>query len=181
VVPADPFVELLDAARAEAVAASRARERWLRRQAEEEATVAGTLVDLAEQGVPVALRTGAGRPTTATVVAVGRDFCAVRTPAGRNGCLALGAITRVRPVGGRVVTATGDRRPPLDLALGELLARAVGDRPAVRLLVAGDDDALAGELRAVSAELVTLALDGDTRAPCFVPLTAVAEVWFVAG
>ena len=175
---ADPFVDLLDAARAEALIATRSRERWMRQQAEEEATLAGTLLDLAEQAGPVGLRTTAGRPVTATVVAVGRDFAAVRTEAGRAGCLALAALTRVRPGAGRRSPASGDRPAPLDLSLAELLARAVVDRPSVSLVAGGDPDPLVGELRAVSAELITVVPDGGARSPCFVPVAALAEVWF---
>ncbi|MDP8991956.1 MAG: hypothetical protein M3N31_02715, partial [Actinomycetota bacterium] len=47
--------------RAGDAARSRARERWLRRQASEDATFTGVALDLAEQGAGVAVRTTTGR------------------------------------------------------------------------------------------------------------------------
>ena len=50
---------LLDEARSDALAQARVRERWLRRQASESATLLGTLIDLAEAGVNLSKATTA--------------------------------------------------------------------------------------------------------------------------
>lgn len=173
--PFDPLVDLLDEARAGDTGTARARERWLQRQAEEGATLAGTLLDLAERGSAVAVRTTAGRVTYGAVVAVGTDFVVVRGEDRRDSCVRLAAVATVRPqVGERHVSATGDRPAPLDLFLVEVLAGLAPGRPRVVLVTTGGE-LLAGELRAVGADLVTLRLDGDRRPLCYVPAGAVDE------
>lgn len=174
VAPSDPLVDLLDEARAGDHGTARARERWLLRLAEEEATLAGTLLDLAERGSGVAVRSLSGRVSHGAVVAVGTDFVVLRAEDRRDVCVRLGAISTVRPAAGeRHVSARGDRPAPLDLLLVEVLAGLAPDRPRVALLAAGE--LVAGELRAVGADVVTLRLDGDQRALCYVSAAAVDE------
>jgi hypothetical protein len=171
----DPFQDLLDAARADEAARSRVRERWLRQQAEEGARLSGTLLDLAELGVHVAVRTASGRSWQGTVVAVGRDFCVLRGPWGPDTCLSLGAVTLVRP-GARAAapTAAGDRVAPLDLTLRELLARLAGGRPEVGVVSAGEG--VSGRLQGVGVDVLSLQLDSPTRQMCYVSLGSVSEV-----
>src|SRR5262245_6119327 len=69
-------------ARVDEAARRRSRERWLRRQAEEESTVAGVLVDLLERGRPVTVHTRQGRRHHGEVRALGADFVAVATGQG---------------------------------------------------------------------------------------------------
>lgn len=174
--PVDPLVDLLDEARAADRGGSRVRERWLRRQAEEGATLAGTLLDLAERGSAVAVRTTTGRVSHGAVVAVGTDFVVLRAEDRRDVCVRLAAVATVRPqVGERHVSATGDRPAPLDLLLVEVLAGLAPDRPRVALVTSAGE-LIAGELIAVGADVVTLRLDGDRRTLCYVAATAVDEV-----
>lgn len=173
---ADPLVELLDEVRAGDAGAARMRERWLRRQAEEGATLGGTLLDLAERRAAVSLRTQSGRTSHGAVVAVGTDFAVLRGEDGRDTCVRLRAIATVRPQAGeRYVTASGDRASPLDLLLIEVLAGLAPDRPRVALVTDGGE-LVAGELRAVGVDVVTLRLDGDRATPCYVAATAIDEV-----
>lgn len=173
--PSDPLVELLDDVRAGDRGAARVRERWLQRQAEEEATLAGTLLDLAERSATVAVRTTAGRVVQGAVVAVGTDFVVVRAVDRRDVCVRLAVVATVRPqVGERHVAAAGDRPAPLDLLLVEVLAGLAPDHPRVAL-VTGGGELIAGELRAVGADVVTLRLDGDRRSLCYVAASAVGE------
>src|SRR5207253_11320300 len=89
----------------------------------------------------------------------------------------LDAIAFVRPQrGSRAAPAAGDRPPPLDVRLAELLAQLAGDRPRVRLVSRGDAEGVAGELRSVGADVVTLALDGEPGGLCYVPLQSLTEV-----
>ncbi|MFP5377033.1 MAG: hypothetical protein ACLGIO_09670 [Acidimicrobiia bacterium] len=162
--------------RAGEAARSRMRERWLRRQAEEDARFAGVLLDLSEAGAGVAVRTTAGRTVHGQVVAVARDFCVVRH-AGMATFLAFSAVATVRPEPGyRSGDPASDRAAPVGAGLGEVLAGLSGDRPRVRIVVDGGGDAVAGELRAVGADVVTLRLDGDQAAPLYLPLVSVREV-----
>src|SRR3546814_9710109 len=86
-VPGPSFTSRLDRwvaeARVDQAAQGRARERWLRTIAEEEATFAGVLADLAERASGVALSTTAGRRHRGSIGGLGADFVALR-PADRK-------------------------------------------------------------------------------------------------
>ena len=162
--------------RADEAARSRMRERWLRRQAEEDARFAGVLLDLSEAGAGVAMRTAAGRTVHGQIVAVANDFCVVRH-AGMATFLAFSAVATVRPEPGfRAGDAASGRAAPVAATLGEVLAGLAGDRPRVRVVLEGGGDAVAGELRSVGADVVTLRLDGGADSPVYLPLAAVREV-----
>ncbi|MGI9023309.1 MAG: hypothetical protein ACR2HV_08790, partial [Acidimicrobiales bacterium] len=88
-------------ARARDAADARVRERWLRRQAEEEAAFAGLLVSLAERGVPVIVATTGGRHHVGRVEAVGADFTVVTTTGDRSTLVSLAAVAAVRLTGPR--------------------------------------------------------------------------------
>ncbi len=170
----DPLVRLLDEARASDVGATRDRERWLQRQAEEGATLAGSLLDLAERRSAVAVRTSSGRVSRGEVMAVGSDFVALGGPSGPMTCVRLAAIASVRPSRAeRHVAATGRRPPPLDLLLVEVLAGLAPERPRAALMAGGE--LVAGELRSVGADVVTLRLDGDPASVCYVAAAAISE------
>lgn len=160
--------------RADAAVASRARERWLRQAADEEAMVAGVLLDLAERAATVVVQGVANRTHRGTVRAVGEDFVALRT--GRNDVLVpFDAVVAIRaegqPVGG------GERAHALDIAFAEAVAATAGDRPRV-LVVARDGSGLAGELRSVGRDVLTLRL-ADATDVVYVPLASVAELAIV--
>jgi hypothetical protein len=166
------------AARSDAAAASRARERWLRVQADESASFAGVLVDLAEAATPVVIHGCAGRRHRGTIAAVASDFCALTRPSGRDVLLAYSGIGSIRP-DPRGPAPTGDRVVHADLGLAEMLAVLVADRPRVLVVTGADAEGPAGELRAVGRDVVTLKLDGDPRATAYVAVDAIAEVSLV--
>lgn len=147
--------EVLDEARADDQAQGRARERWLRRQAEESATLVGTLLDLAESGVDVALSTLGGRRHDGPIVGLGIDVVVLED---RNERVAvrLPAITTVRPrPGAALVVAAGDRAAVLDLTFVELLARFVDERPDVSVaLLSGE--AVTGRLVGVGTDVLSI-------------------------
>lgn len=173
-VGVDELLRLLDEARADERGASRGRERVLRQAAEEGARLVGTLLDLAERGSGVSIRTEAGRAHHGAVRLVAGDFCVLGTEAG-DVWLALAGITTVRPQPGeRHAPASGDRGA-LDLLLVEALARVAPERPRVALVTSGGET-VAGELRAVGEDVVTLRLDGDPRSVCYVSASAIREV-----
>jgi hypothetical protein len=170
----DELLRLLDDARADERVASRGRERMLRQVAEDSARLAGTLLDLAERGSTVTIRTTAARAHHGTIRLVATDFCVVATEAG-DVWLALDGITVVRPhPTERHAPATGDR-PSRDLLLVEALARISPERPRVALVTEGGEST-AGELRAVGEDVLTLRLDGGPTALCYVSSSAVREV-----
>src|SRR4051794_33006318 len=127
----DPFDDLLDRARGDDAARQRTRERWLKQQAAEAATLPGTLLDLAEAGVGVGISTVDGRAHQGEISGIATEFVALRTGGGTV-LIVVDAIVAVRPRASTQGTiASGDRPPPLDLTLQEALVDAAGDRSRV--------------------------------------------------
>lgn len=171
----DPLTELVDEGRAAEGVAVRGRERAMRQMAEEEARLAGALIDLVERASTVAVRTETGRTYHGVLLAVGTDYCALRTAGGAEPHLRLSAIATVRPhPGERHVPATGDRPPPVDLLLLEVLARAVAHSTRVTLFTRGGDTVV-GRLLAVGADVVTVRPEAGGREPCYVAGPAITE------
>jgi hypothetical protein len=167
----DPLLELLDEARADEAGRRRGAERSLRQQTEEDASLAGTLVDLAERDGSVTIRTTHGRSHTGRLPAIGADFVVVRTDAGADVFVALAAVASVRA--GRAPSAAGDRPVPSTTRLLDVLATAAAERPRISLVVAGE--AVAGELRAVGSDVLTVVLDGPDRATAYVSSAPISE------
>jgi hypothetical protein len=161
-------------ARADGAVAERTRERWLRQVADESATYAGVLVDLAERGTPVAVHTAGGRRHRGVVAGVGTDFVALRAASGHDVLLAFSGIAAVRVDGGGA--PVGDRVVDVEMGLAEALAAIAGARPRVLVVTSADGEGLAGELRAVGRDVVTLRLDGADRSPAYVAIASIAEV-----
>lgn len=162
-------------ARAQEAAEARIRERWLRQAAEEEASFAGLLVDLAEEGRPVSVTTTGGRRHLGPIVAVGTDFVAVGGAKGRLVLVATGAIAEVRPApGGRRRAAATSDREGLGVSLAEVLAQAAATRPRVALTLG--EVTVVGELRAVGADVLTVRTDGEPAGLSYVTLASVSEV-----
>jgi hypothetical protein len=166
-------------ARAREAADARVRERWLRAQAEEESSLAGVLLALAERRDTVVVTTVAGRRHRGVVAGVGVDFAALQAPAGNTTLVALAALGDVRVVGGsrRSGATTGEGTVELGVRLGEVLAQAAGQRP--RISVQAGAAAVVGDLRAVGGDVVTVRADGEAGA-VYVPLASISEVSFLA-
>ncbi len=167
-------------ARAQEAAEARVRERWLRQAAEEEASFAGLLVDLAEDGRPVSITTVTGRRHRGPIAAVGADFVAVAGPENRLVLVHLAAVAEVRP-------GTGTRRPQAaagadrgrganaeGVTLAEVLAQAVATRPRVAVVLG--TVTVVGELRAVGTDVLTVRTDGEPPGLSYVTLASVSEV-----
>src|SRR5690349_1871223 len=121
---ADPFAAILEgiaATRVDDAAMARSRMRWLVRQAAEDGTFTGVLVDLAERGEPVVVTTTAGRRHRGTVRAMGADFVALALSSGAIVLVALDAIAAVRTRPG-VASVAGDRSVRLERRLADVLA-----------------------------------------------------------
>lgn len=162
--------------RADAAAASRARERWLRQAADEEARVAGVLLDLAERADTVMVQGVAGRSHRGRVRGVGEDFVALRTDR-TDVLIPYDAVVAIRAEGQPMSGAA--RAQALDLALCDALSAISGDRPRV-LVVSRDGTGLAGSLRAVGRDVVTLRL-ADAAGTVYVPIASIAEVTLTDG
>jgi hypothetical protein len=165
-------------ARSADAAAARARERWLRLQADESATFAGVLVDLAEGATPVVIQGRAGRRHRGSISAVAIDFCAVRTRGQRDVLLPFTGIGSVRP-DSRTPSPVGDRVVRAEIGMAEMLSVLAADRPRVLIVTAADANGIAGELRSVGRDVVTIRLDGEPRATAYVAISAIAELSLV--
>lgn len=152
---------------------ARARAAWLARQAEEEATFVGVLVDLAERERPVTIEMAGGRRHQGGLRLVGGDFCCIRTPRGVHVLVRYDAVASVRPaphdegpVGDRLLAPIADLHGALTA-----LART-GARVAVLPTAAAAP--LSGEVRSVGRDVVVLRLDDGRVA--YVRLGSVGEV-----
>lgn len=172
---ADGLLRWAADARADDAAAARSRERWLRQQADEEATFAGVLLDLAERREPVVVHTTGGRRHHGVLGAVGLDHCTVVASGGRCVLLARDAIASVRAAAGATAPG-GDRVVTATTRLVDALTALAGNRPRVQIAVRGEHDAMSGRLVAVGQDVVTLQLDGDRGAVAYVAIDAIAEV-----
>ena len=185
-------------ARARHAADSRVRERWLRAQAEEDASLDDVLLSLAEHEVAVVLTTVDGRRHYGQVGGVGVDFCALRAAGGATTLVALEVLAEVRavdPAGGRrrgpaassgSGSASGSggaggegegSRASLGVGLADVLAQAAGQRP--RVSVQAGAASVTGDLRAVGSDVLTVRTDGAAGA-VYVRLASVSEVSFLA-
>lgn len=159
--------------RADDAAAARTRERWLRQMASDDGTFAGVLLDLAEQGRVVVVSTTGDRRHRGRLRAVGLDFVVLATSRG-DVLVARRAVTSVRTQpDGSLPVPVGDRTVALGAELATALAGLAAQRPrALVVTVAGE--ALAGQLRTVNIDSVTLRLDGEA-ASAVIPVEAIAE------
>ncbi|HEY3703324.1 MAG TPA: hypothetical protein VGL32_13765 [Acidimicrobiales bacterium] len=177
-------------ARASDAASARSRERWLRRQAAEEATLPGVALDLAERGEPVVLKTTSGRAHRGRLVAVARDVWVLRSDAsdgvprqdGIAGAtfVATDAIAslRAQPGGSAKPTpeAAGARPVPLAASMADMLAELAVEHPRVRVLVLGEPEAMVGQLRSVGVDVATLWVAGEPPTTVYVRLGSVSEL-----
>lgn len=146
-------------ARVEEAARGRARERSLRRQAEEEGSVAGVLADLLEAEATVRMALRGGHVAVGRVAGVGADVVvlAAASPAVASPVLtvaALVAVCTLRSSPGQPAV-TGDRTTRSPLRLDGVLAELAADREPVRVLTV-DGGTVDGRLRSVGRDVVTL-------------------------
>jgi hypothetical protein len=167
--------EWLADAQVERSADARAREHWLRAAADADATFAGVLLDLAERGVTVSVATVAGRRHQGVVQVLGSDFVALRVAHGHEVLLAMRSIASVRTAGAAGVAA-GERVVTTDLRLGDVLGELAADRARVRIVLLDASEAVAGELRSVGQDVVTVRTDGEASGIAYVRTDAVVEV-----
>lgn len=151
-------------------ARQRTRQRWLRVQAEEEASVLGTLVDLAERARPVVLDVGQQRIRGA-VVGIGADFLAVRSDRGQDVLVRTAAVEVVRAEPGERAVV-GDRAVLVEVGLAAVVGPLAAERPDV-VVRTRSGQVVRGELRSAGTDVVRLRADGDPPAPVWVPLEAI--------
>lgn len=160
-------------ARVDEAVRARVRARWLRVQAEEEASLVGTMIDLAERGRPAAIDVG-GHRMRAVFVGIGGDFVAVRTDHGQDVLVRTEAIDVIRSEPGGV-DVRGDRAPLLDVELAGVLGPVAADRPDV-LVRSRSGVATRGVLRSAGTDVIRLRVAGDPPTPAWIPTASIAIV-----
>jgi hypothetical protein len=87
--------------------------------------------------------------------------------------VALDGVASIRPEPG-APSPVGDREVHVELTLLDALSHLAGDRPRLRIATRAGDR-VAGTLRAVGQDFVTVELGGEARAVVLVPIAAVVE------
>lgn len=144
--------------RSERAVSERSRERWLRQQATETATLAGILVDLAEKQTEVSMLLGANT-AGGRLVGVGQDCCVVVDRGGAATIVAVAHLGAVRVAGPRGGTeeASGQRPPPGTWTLVDALAVLATERSPARLALRGGE-VVSGTMIASGTDVVTVRL-----------------------
>ncbi len=133
------------------------------------------LLDLAERGSDVSVSTVGGRRHHGSILVIGADFLALRLTTGPELLLTLAGVGSVRTAP-LADPAVGERMYPTDLRLADVLMELAADRARVLLVPADGAESVAGELRSVGRDVVTLRTDGEPPATAYVPLGTIAEV-----
>jgi len=157
-------------------ARSRSRRHWAARMLAEESDLASVLLDLADSGAEVTVRTRGGRCHRGRIIGARRDYLAVQAAPGTV-LVRLAAVTTVEP-GGRMMP--GGRRDPADGDLAAALGASAGTGAPVVVRLAGGEEAR-GEIALVSGDFVALEPWTEERAWLYLPLEAVEEVLFISG
>jgi hypothetical protein len=160
-------------ARADDAATTRARERWLRQQATESATLAGILVDAAEQGAAVTVYAVGGTVHRGRLTAVGRDVLALHTRHGEVAYVALAAVEAVAT--GEAGEPTGAREPASAIDLAGVFGDLAAERLPVCLTTRGGTR-WSGVVTAAGADVATLRPDAGDAESVHVHYGAVVDV-----
>ncbi|MDQ2650404.1 MAG: hypothetical protein M3Z03_12745 [Actinomycetota bacterium] len=168
------FERWLAELRVDDAARSRARRHWLRSAAEEEATMAGVLLDLAERGATVAVTTRVGRRHHGRLVLVGDDFLVLRAGAHRHVVLRAGTVGTVRSTAD-ATAPIGDRAVRSDRHLQEVLVALAAERLAAAIVL-DNGDLVTGEVRSMGQDVVVLQSDGPSSPVTYLALDAIVEV-----
>jgi hypothetical protein len=176
-VERDDLTRLIAEVRTDDAVRARARERSLRQQATEEATLAGVLLDLAEEQAEVTLRTRSDRLAQGRLIAVGTDFVVLRSGATSDLLVAVAAISTVRRrPGERAPDTTGRRPPPPARSLAAHIASLAPERPRVTLTLGGEPGSLVGELRSAGLDVLTVLLDGHPPVTAYLALDSLESL-----
>lgn len=163
-------------ARVDEAARARSRERWLRRQAEDETALAGVAADLRDATTPVTVGTLSGRRHAGTLRVVGEDFLVVGPASGRGPevVVALAAVESVRTPPG-VPAVVGDRPAEVAIRLVDVVTGLAEEREPVQV-VAASGDVVGGVVAAVGTDVLTVRSTTRPAGVTYVPMAAVAEL-----
>jgi len=166
----DDLDRFLDDARVAESARARQQERWLRQVDEEDASLVGALIDLAERGTAVVVdaTTGVHRGRLRLVAS---DFC-ILTNGREEVWITYRAIAIVRPEASEWRTPASGSRVAGALRLVDALGTLVGERPKLTFVLEGARR-VSGVLVGVGRDVVSVRLVGDAAAMAYVPVASV--------
>lgn len=163
-------------ARADAAAASRRRTAWLARQAEEEASLVGVLLDLYDRGRAIVVKTSTGRVHRGWIETVGLDFLVLRTAPGSRVLMRLDQLVTLRTAQNEV-DSVGDRPVHVEADLATLV-RSLGPlRPYVSIIAggAGTAESICGDMTWAGRDIVAIRPNAGGSL-VYVPLAAISEL-----
>lgn len=176
----DRIVSFLDEARTAAVHEWRRRTQDLRHQEQSEATLVGTLVDLAELGCEVSAKTSAGNSHRGKIKSVGTDFVALGIRCNTYVLIALQSLAAVQTqANDHRPPATGQRESTIDLSLHDVLAEAAEEEPWVNMTLA-TGETICGYLCAVGADILTVRPEGEGAGTFYLSESLLAEALFLS-
>ena len=152
--PTAPLAQWVAEGRVDDAARDRERRRWLDRQAEEDASLTGALLELAELGRPVLLHTLAGAALRGPIVTVGTDVVILRPETGGETYVPVAAVATVRAADCTIVR--GDHPPSTEITLHDLLVELAADQPDVVIRIGAQE--LAGRLRSAGHDVIAIAV-----------------------
>lgn len=159
-------------------ARARSRARWLEIQAEEEATLAGTLLDLAERKSWVVASVGAHR-VRGVISGVGTDFVALLSRRGQPALIPTAAMDSVATEPGETpVRGDRDAALALDVSLAGVVVPIAAERPDVLIHTRAGVSAR-GMLRSAGADVLQLRAGDDRPTTTWVPLGSVALIYLL--
>jgi hypothetical protein len=131
-----------------------------------DATLSGVLMDWAERGDTLSIRTSSGRTIRGPIVLVAADAIGVARRAGRLTLVPMRCVALIRShdSGKRAPDTSGNRVPRRAASLAAIVGGLVGARPQVAIAVDGEPGLVTGELRAVGADILTVSADPRVRA-----------------
>lgn len=161
-------------------AGARSRERWLLQQGQEAAELLGVLADLVERAASVVVRVAGGREHRGRLGTVAHDFVAVHGASTHTTLVALDAISVVVPLHDPVgrERVAGEPRQTSSQSMAGVLSIMAGDRAHLRIGLR-DGQTMAGELRAVGVDVLTLRVDAEPAGLAYVPLASIGDVSFL--
>jgi len=171
---ADPLDRLAAEAGVDEAVRRLGHQAWLRRRAEESASLLGLLADLAERRDPVEVLLVGGARRHGHIETVGTDLVGVRLDDRRLALVARRALAAIRPDRG-VPDLVGDRTVHRDgPRLREVLDELVTDQPRVTVTLVGTLEPVDGVLERLGRD-VLLVREADGTAT-HLPVGAVVEV-----
>jgi hypothetical protein len=174
----DDLTRLVGDVRATDAARARSRERSLRQQATEDATLEGLLADLADEGAEVSVRLRSGASASGHIVGLGSDFFVLEGDAvGPAVVVSRPAVSSVRRrPGDRGPDTTGDQARAQAVSLTAYLAGLAPEHPRLAAIVSGESRPVVGELRSAGRDVLTVVVDGDPPVTVYLAVVSLESV-----